>query len=266
MTQGKPTTPASWDPEQYLRFTDERLRPAIDLLARVDLSAPARVIDLGCGAGNVTALLARRFPGADVTGVDGSAPMLAKARAAAPSCRFVAAEIGAWTPEAPPELIYSNAALHWLGGHDVLFPRLLSLLAPGGVLAVQMPAMHDAPLRRLQPEVAAIGPWAEHLSGIGSARGILVPEDYWDLLRPHAAALDIWQTIYMHALRGVDAVAEWASGSSLRPFLDRLPDELRGPFRTAYAEALRPHYPTRPDGTTLLPFRRLFILARRASH
>jgi trans-aconitate 2-methyltransferase len=255
---------AAWDPEQYLRFADERLRPAMDLLARVGLDAPARVIDLGCGAGNVTALLARRFPGAEVVGVDASEPMLAKARATVPGCRFVAADIGAWTPDAPPDLIYSNAALHWLGGHAALFPRLLSLLAPGGVLAVQMPAMHDAPFRRLQSEVAAAGPWAEALHGVGSARDILAPEAYWDMLRPHATALDLWQTIYMHALRGEDAVVEWASGSSLRPFLDNLPEAQRGPFRAAYSAALRPHYRRRPDGTTLLPFRRLFIVARRA--
>lgn len=254
---------AAWDPEQYLRFADERLRPALDLLARVDLSAPAHVVDLGCGAGNVTALLARRFPKARITGVDASDSMLAKARLAAPGCRFVAADIAAWTPEAPPDLIYSNAALHWLGGHEAVFPRLLSLLAPGGALAAQMPAMHDAPLRRLQPEVAASGPWAEHLRGVGSAGDILAPERYWDVLRPHATALDIWQTIYMHALHGEDAVGEWAAGSSLRPFLDKLPDDLRPAFRAAYAAALRPHYPRRPDGTTLLPFRRLFIVARR---
>ncbi len=253
----------AWDPEQYLRFSDERLRPAMDLLARVDLSGPARITDLGCGAGNVTALLARRFPSAEVTGVDASQPMLAKARAAAPGCRFVAADIGAWTPDLPPDLIYSNAALHWLGAQEAVFPRLMSLLAPGGVLAVQMPAMHGAPLRRLQLEVAATGPWAEHLRATGFARDILAPEEYWDLLRPHAATLDLWQTIYMHALHGEDAVVEWAAGSSLRPFLDKLPDGLRAPFRAAYAAALRPHYPRRPDGTTLLPFRRLFIVAWR---
>jgi trans-aconitate 2-methyltransferase len=262
--EGKAAKAADWDPEQYLRFADERLRPALDLLARVDLSTPARVTDLGCGAGNVTALLARRFPNAEITGVDASDAMLAKARAAAPGCRFTAADIGAWSPDAPPDLIYSNAALHWLGEHEALFPRLMSLLAPGGVLAVQMPAMHDAPLRRLQPEVAASGPWARHLRGVGSARDILAPERYWDVLRPHAATLDVWQTIYMHALQGDDAVGEWASGSSLRPFLDRLPEGSRTPFRAAYAAALRPHYSRRPDGTTLLPFRRLFIVARRA--
>lgn len=254
---------AIWDPAQYLRFGDERLRPALDLLGRVDLQAPARVIDLGCGPGNTTSLLAKRFPGAEIVGVDASPPMLAKAAAAAPECRFVEADIAAWTPSEPPDLIFSNAALHWVEGHDTLFPRLLEALAPAGVLAVQMPAMHDSPLRRLQPEVAASGPWAEHLLGVGSARDILAPEHYWDLLRPGAAALDLWQTTYLHALQGEDAVAEWAAGSSLRPFLERLPEALRGPFRAAYSQALAVHYKRRPDGSTLLPFRRLFVVAQR---
>lgn len=251
-----------WDPTQYLRFSDERLRPAADLLAQVRLDQPRRVVDLGCGPGNVTTLLAARFPQAEVTGIDSSAAMLAKARVAAPACRFLEADVGAWTPDSPPDLIYSNAALHWVGGHETLLPRLLSLLAPGGVLAVQMPAMHDAPLRALQPAVAASGPWADALRGVGSARSILSAEAYWDLLRPHTATLDIWRTTYMHALQGEDAVAEWAAGSSLRPFLDALPANLRAAFRAAYAAALRPHYPRRPDGSTLLPFRRLFIVAR----
>lgn len=251
-----------WDPAQYLRFAGPRLRPALDLLAQVPLEAPKRVVDLGCGAGNVTAALARRFPEADVIGIDGSEEMLAKARTALPAARFVAADIAAWRPETPPDLIYSNAALHWLPDHASLFPRLLSLLAPGGVLAVQMPAMHDAPLRRLQAEVAASGPWAAHLTGRASARAILSAGEYWDLLSPHAAALDVWETTYMHALQGEDPVVEWAAGSSLRPFLDQLPPEIAGPFRAAYADALRPHYRKRADGTTLLPFRRLFMVAR----
>lgn len=258
MSQG-----AVWDPAQYLRFEDERLRPALDLLARVPLTAPDRVVELGCGAGNMTAILAKRFPRAEVTGVDASAPMLDKARSAAPGCRFIEADIATWTPDLPPDLIFSNAALHWLGDHPILFPRLVSLLGPGGGLAVQMPAMHDAPLRRLQPEIAAHGPWAQRLQGIGSARDILALGDYWDLLAPRVATLDMWETTYMHALHGENAVAEWAAGSSLRPFLDRLPEEMRPSFKAAYADALRPHYPQRADGTTLLPFRRFFMVARR---
>jgi trans-aconitate 2-methyltransferase len=250
----------TWDPSQYLRFSDERLRPALDLMVRIPAEAPRRIVDLGCGPGNVTALLKRRWPDAEVTGIDGSVAMLTKARNAAPECRFTEADIAKWTPPQPPDLIYSNAALHWVGDHRALFRRLLSVLAPGGILAVQMPAMHAEPLRTLQHEVAANGPWAELLLDIDSALPILEPGDYWDLLKPRAASLDIWETIYLHALTGEDAVVQWAMGSSLRPFLDRLEEPLRTDYVRAYADAVRPAYPHRPDGTTLLPFRRLFMV------
>lgn len=257
------TGSASWDPTQYLRFSNERLRPALDLLAQVPLEAPTRVVDLGCGPGNVTALLRRRFPQAEILGVDASPDMLAKARAAAPDCHFVQGDFAGWTPETPVDLIYSNAALHWVGEHEKLFPHLLSQLAEGGMLAVQMPAMHDAPLRRLQIAVAAEGPWAPRLAGEVSAREILPTGAYYDLLRPLASRLELWETTYLHVLQGEDAVVAWAAGSSLRPFLDRLDGPMQAAFRAAYAAALRPHYPRRPDGATLLPFRRLFLLATR---
>ena len=187
--------------------------------------------------------------------------MLAKARTAAPDCRFETGDFNTWAPASPPDLIYSNAALHWVTGHETLFPRLLKTLAPGGVLAIQMPSMHDAPLRALQNEVAATGPWAPHLANAGFARGLLPTGNYYDILRPAAARLDMWETTFLHVLQGENAVTEWAAGSSLRPFLDALPADLKQPFRDAYSEALRPHYPRRTDGTTLLPFKRLFIVA-----
>jgi trans-aconitate 2-methyltransferase len=255
---------AVWDPTQYLRFSDQRLRPALDLMGQVPLSAPRRIVDLGCGAGNITAILKRRYPSAEVIGIDASASMLEQARITAPDCRFEQGNFATWFPQdadTAPDLIYANAALQWVGGHAALFPRLMALLAADGVLAVQMPAMHDAPLRRLQYEVAARGPWAERLASHASAPAILDATGYWDLLRPLAASLDIWETVYLHPLTGEDAVVEWATGSSLRPFLEPLEASQQIAFRRAYAEALRPHYPRRADGTTLLPFRRLFLIA-----
>jgi trans-aconitate 2-methyltransferase len=252
---------AAWDPAQYLRFSGERLRPALDLLAQVTLEVPARVVDLGCGAGNVTAILRERFPSAEVVGIDGSASMLEKARASVPGCRFELGDFFQWEPDEPVDLLYSNAALQWVDRHETLFPRLLSFVRPGGVFAVQMPAMHDMPLRRIPYELAETPEWVGELRGVGSAPGILSAEAYWDLLRPHAASLDIWQTTYIHVLHGENAVMEWASGSSLRPFLDRLPKERREAFRQAYSEAAQMHYPQRADGTVLLPFQRLFMMA-----
>lgn len=253
---------AIWDPAQYLRFSGERLRPALDLLAQVPLDVPEHVVDLGCGAGNVTAILQQRFPEADVLGVDSSAPMLERARAAAPACRFEQGDFFLWQPTDKLDLIYSNAALQWVDRHPTLFPRLLSFLAPGGVLAVQMPNMHDTPLRQIPYQLAVQEPWSAYLSDVTSAPGILSIHDYWDLLRPHVAALNIWRSTYVHELAGEDAVTEWAAGSGLRPFLDRLPEDRRPAFRQAYSAAARPHYPPRADGTTLLPFDRLFIVAR----
>ncbi|MGH7052077.1 MAG: methyltransferase domain-containing protein [Acetobacteraceae bacterium] len=254
-------TATVWDPAQYLRFGSERLRPALDLLARIPLARPTHVVDLGCGAGNVTAILKERWPEAEILGVDGSEAMLARARETAPGCRFSAADIAGFVPDPPPDVIFSNAALHWLADHRRLFPRLVSLLAPGGVLAVQMPAMDQAPFRTLQQEVADGGSWGGALSGIGRVRPILDRTEYWDLLRPLAHSVDLWETTYLHVLTGPDAVLQWAMGTSLRPYLAALEEPARSAFREAYRQALRPHYPEREDGTTFLPFRRLFLLA-----
>lgn len=253
-------TQATWDAAQYLRFEDERLRPALDLIARIPHPGPARVVDLGCGAGNALPALAARFRGAAVTGVDGSAAMLA--RAAATGFATEQSDIAAWTPAAPVDVLFSNAALHWLVGHDALFPRLLGHLAPGGVLAVQMPAMHAAPLRAEQDRIARTGPWAAALSGIGSAPAIPEPGAYYDLLRPRVAALDLWVTDYVHVLTGADPVVQWAMGTSLRPYLDALEAPAREGFLAAYRDAMRRAYPPRADGAVLLPFRRMFMVAR----
>lgn len=255
------TAQASWNPEQYLRFADERLRPAIDLIGRIGHPAPRQVVDLGCGAGNALPLLAARFPGARVTGVDGSAAMLKKAVQAGFSVQQ--ADIAHWTPDEPVDVLFSNAALHWLDRHESLLPRLLDSLAPGGILAVQMPAMHAAPLRAQQDALARSGPWAARLEGISSAPPILSVGAYYDLLRPQVSALDLWFTEYLHVLHGPDPVVQWAMGTSLRPYLDALTEQEREPFLCAYGEAMRAAYPVRSDGAVLLPFRRFFLVAAR---
>src|SRR5262245_10254065 len=191
-----------WDPSQYLKFAGQRLRPAIDLLNRVDVADPTEVYDLGAGAGNVTRLLKARWPKARITGVDESQEMLAKAAAAAPAITWERADLARWRPPRPGDVIYSNAALHWIGHHERVFPSLLSALAPGGVLAFQMPRNFSAPSHTLIAEVARSGPWREKLEPLLRLNPTAEPSFYFDLLAPRAAALDIWEIEYLQVLEG----------------------------------------------------------------
>jgi trans-aconitate 2-methyltransferase len=249
-----------WDPAQYLKFADHRLRPAIDLLNRIDLDDPRSVYDLGCGAGNVTRHLAARWPNARVTGVDESAAMLAKA-AEIQGITWEQADMGSWRPSEPADLIYSNAALHWLGHHERVFPELLSALAPGGVLAVQMPRNFLAPSHALVNDAARMGPWRTTLEPMLRPPPTSEPGFYYDVLAPRAAAVDIWETEYLHVLDGEDPVVEWLKGSWLQQFMEAIEEPERSQFLGAYARLVGEAYPRRPDGRTLLPFRRLFIVA-----
>jgi trans-aconitate 2-methyltransferase len=250
-----------WDPAQYLKFAGHRLRPAVDLLTRIDVAEPAEVYDLGAGAGNATRLLQERWPSARVTGVDESREMLAKAAAAAPEIAWEHADLATWRPPRPADVIYSNAALHWLGDHERLFPALFSGLAPGGVLAVQMPRNFRGPSHTAIAEAARSGPWRATLEPLIRPAPVAEPARYFDLLAPRAAALDIWETEYLHVLEGDQPVKEWTKGTWLRPLLDALDEPERGRFEARYAELVARAYPRRPDGRTLFPFRRLFIIA-----
>ncbi|MBM3486664.1 MAG: methyltransferase domain-containing protein [Alphaproteobacteria bacterium] len=250
-----------WDPNQYLAFADLRLRPALDLMARVPLARPATIVDLGCGTGAATVPLKRRWPAARVAGVDSSADMLAKGRAVAADIDWVAAEIGAWRAAAPVDLLYSNAALHWLPDHGRLFPHLLDQVAPGGALAVQMPRMFRQPSHTLIEDVAREGPWAGRLAGLIKPPPVAEPAVYYALLAPRVARLDLWETEYQQVLEGEAQVADWTKGTWLKPFLDALAEPERSAFETEYRRRTRLAYPPLADGRTLFPFRRLFIVA-----
>jgi trans-aconitate 2-methyltransferase len=250
-----------WDPTQYLKFGDYRLRPALDLLARIEADEPAVVYDLGAGTGNVTRLLQERWPGARVTGVDDSPEMLAKARAAEPTISWQLADLATWAPSRPADVVYSNAALHWVAEHGRLFPALLRVLTPGGVLAVQMPNNFSAPSHTLVADAARSGPWRTKLEPLLRPPPVADLGVYHDLLTPLASSLDIWETEYLHVLTGDDPVKEWVKGTWLRPLLDTLDEPERSAFEKSYAELVRVRYPSRADGRTLFPFRRLFIVA-----
>ncbi len=252
----------SWDPSQYLKFADHRLRPALDLMAHIPGNGHKIVWDLGCGAGNVTKLLKDRWPGAKVTGLDSSADMLAQARTIE-GIDWVEGDVERWSASRPADLIFSNAALHWIDGHARLFPHLMRQVERGGVLAVQMPRNFEAPSHTLLYETAARGPWAAMLAPYLRTSPVAAPDAYYDLLMPHATHIDLWQTEYLHVLQGENAVLEWTRGSAVRPLLDRMDPAHHADFLAAYAERLRGAYPRRADGMTLYPFRRLFIVAQR---
>ena len=196
----------SWDAEQYLRFADERTRPAFDLLARIDLTAPGRIVDLGCGPGTSTALLRERWPEAAITGLDSSAEMLDTARRNHPGIAFVIGDIAAWAPTERYDLVFSNAAMQWVGSHERLLPRLIDAVAPEGMLAVQMPRNHDFATHRLMRQVAAEGPWRERLAGARDPSPVKPPEFYYDCLAPGCRRIVLWETNYIQVMDGIDAI------------------------------------------------------------
>jgi trans-aconitate 2-methyltransferase len=253
----------TWNPQQYLKFSESRLRPAVDLLGRIGVEAPDVVYDLGCGAGNVTRLLVERWPRADVTGIDDSAEMLARAAKELPQVKWINLGVQSWQPEKPANLIYSNAALHWLPDHQSLFPALMNKLAPGGTLAVQMPRNFSAPSHTSIADTVRAGPWRSKLEHLLGPSPVGSPDEYYALLAPVARNIDIWETEYLQALQGEDPVKEWTKGTWLTRFLPYLDASERPAFEEDYARRLRSAYPRRADGTTLFPFRRLFIVCQK---
>lgn len=249
-----------WNPVQYLAFGNERLRPALELLARVALASPATIVDLGCGAGNVTRFLRERWPDAVILGVDNSREMLAKA-AEAPGIAWECADLNDWSPPASVDLVYSNAVLHWLDNHAALFPRLAGYVKPGGVLAIQMPNNFAAPSHTCAFRAARNGPWEARLEGLLRPTPVLARSAYYDLLAPLARRVDIWETEYLQVLEGENPVAEWTRGSLLVPLLQALQEPERSAFETEYRRRVKEAYPPGADGKTLFPFKRLFIVA-----
>lgn len=256
---------ADWNPALYRRFEDERTRPADELLARVPLAQATHVVDLGCGPGNSTELLVRRFPQAQVTGIDTSEAMLASARERLPGTAFERGNIATWVPAVAPDLIYANAALQWVAGHETLVPRLFSLLAPGGVLAIQMPDNRQEPSHRLMRAVAGEAPWREPIGDADAVRTELATiTGYYDMLARDAASVDVWHTVYQHVMPSAGSIVDWLRSTGLRPFLDALPDDaLRAGFLAEYGRRIAEAYPERSDGKRLLAFPRMFIVAQR---
>ncbi len=254
----------TWNSEQYLKFAAERTQPAVDLAARVRVEAPGRVMDLGCGPGNSTAVLAQRWPGAELTGLDSSPAMIAAAKKDYPHGNWVGGDIGNWAADRAYDVVFSNAALQWVPDHARVLPRLLAQVREGGALAMQVPANMDAPAHALMRDVGAMATWRRYFGKPVREWFVEAVERYYDIMAPHAGRVDLWVTEYQHVMEGPEALVEWYRGTGLRPWLDALPDEeTRKRFEADYLAAIRPAYPPRGDGRVLFPFRRLFLVAYR---
>ncbi|MDQ4051318.1 MAG: trans-aconitate 2-methyltransferase [Actinomycetota bacterium] len=251
---------ASWDPDRYLTYADERSRPFVDLLARVDAHDPRTVVDLGCGPGNLTRLLADRWPDAEITGLDSSPEMIAKARETAGGIRFEVADLRDWAPTAPVDVLVSNATLQWVPDHLDLLPRLVDAVSPGGWLAFQVPGNFDEPSHTIRRELESEPAYADHTRDLDRP-GSHDPEVYLRALTELGCTVEAWETTYLHVLQGEDPVFTWVAGTSARPVLQALPPDLRDAFTEELKRRLRAAYPRSHDGV-VLPFRRVFAVAQ----
>ncbi|AWM90740.1 trans-aconitate 2-methyltransferase [Pseudomonas sp. 31-12] len=255
----------SWSAKQYVAFEDERTRPARDLLAAIPSVDARSAIDIGCGPGNSTELLVERFADATVRGLDSSTDMIEAARKRLPQLQFDTTDIDTWNEPGSFDVIFANAVLQWVPDHATLLPSLAARLTEGGSLAIQMPDNLNEPSHRLMREVAADGPWASKLAdAAGQRTDMASASDYFSMLRPHCARVDVWRTTYHHPLAGgASGVVEWFKGSGLRPFLEPLNDAEKAQYLKQYHAAIERAYPALSDGSVLLPFPRLFIVATR---
>lgn len=262
-----------WDANQYLQFAEERTRPCRELAARIDVESPESIVDLGCGPGNSTRVLADQWPDAQLTGIDSSQEMIAAAvrnwpQALSPAPRFEVGDIASWSVKAdePCDIVFSNAALQWVPDHAALYPQLMARVAPGGALAVQVPYNFDAPPHRLARAIAASPGWQNFFPAAGVREWHVHDAPfYYDAVAKLAARIDLWETEYLQVMSDAAAVVEWYKGTGLRPFLQALPsDAERERFLTVYHTRLRDAYEIRADGRILFPFRRLFLIAYRS--
>ena len=253
-----------WDPTQYSRYADERGRPFVDLLARVEADAPRRVVDLGCGPGSLTTLLAQRWPSAVVEGLDSSPEMIARAEPLTTDrLSFSVADVSSWTVPADADVVFSNALLQWVPTHASLLATWAEQLPTGGTLAFQVPGNFGAPSHVAMRDLASSPRWAASLGGVLRGEETVLPvADYAALLMDAGLSVQAWETTYLHVLPGDDPVLEWLRGTGLRPVLGALSAEEAEEFSTSLAAVLRTAYPPTPHGT-LFPFRRLFVVGRK---
>jgi len=250
-----------WKPVQYLKFENERLRPALDLLAQINMAKPKIIKDLGCGTGNITKIMKDRWPDAQITGIDSSEAMLTQAKKVSRDITWEIADLNTWEAAETTDIIFSNATYHWLDNHDILFPKLMKSLNPDGILAIQMPNNFQAATHLCIAQVIRKGDWKLKLEGFLREQPVLTPDEYFGILANFSGSINMWETSYQHLLFGDNPVVEWTKGSALRPFLEKLDAANQDKFLDKYTELINHAYPQNNKGVTIMPFKRLFILA-----
>jgi trans-aconitate 2-methyltransferase len=255
---------STWNADLYLQFASERTQPSLDLIGRIKVADPARIIDLGCGPGNSTAILRQRWSEANLIGLDSSAEMIAAASKVHPTEQWIQADIANWVADMPFDLVFSNATLQWLPDHRRLFLHLFAQVASGGALAVQLPAHEQSPLRQVVDEVADDPLWCDRMSAARQALTRESPSFYYDVLGAIATHIDLWETEYYHQMENPQAILNWFRATGLRPFLAALEtEEEKQRFEQLVLEGYTQVYPPQKDGRILFPFRRLFMVAYR---
>ena len=255
---------ADWDPQQYLQFKQDRLRPVYDLVRRIKHIDPKTAVDLGCGPATSTRILGEQFAQANITGLDNSQPMIDEARKNYPEADYIVADANGWMPKTPVDVIFSNAVFHWLPDHQKLLLRLAGALNVGGTLAVQMPDNMAEPSHLAIKQVAGSKRFEKLLQSQFSSRNdVASVNEYYEWLKGDFASVDLWRTSYAHILPGHSHIVDWMKGAALTPFLSVLNPSLQEEFLDDYLNAISNAYPSQKDGNVIFHFPRLFFVARK---
>jgi trans-aconitate 2-methyltransferase len=253
-----------WDPEQYLQFEHERTQPSIDLVARIPLEDPQTIIDIGCGPGNSTQILRKRWPQADIIGLDKSAKMIERARTDYPDQTWIVGDASTLAPDHRYDIVFSNAVIHWISDHHRLLLRLFNIVEKNGILAIQVPANHESPLYRIILNVARSGKWSRFTSGAEGLITYHAAEYYYNELAPLTKDIVLWETTYYHILKSHQDLVAWYKSTAMKPLLESLPaDSDREEFEQEVLTECKKQYPLQSDGRILYPFKRLFFIARK---
>lgn len=257
------TEHSKWNSNLYLRFASERTQPARDLVQRIKLDDPARIIDLGCGPGNSTEVLSQRWPHAHIIGIDNSPEMIYAAQTNYPQRHWTTADMNFWVPSEPLSLIFSNAAIQWLDHHDYHLVRWMNSIESGGAFAFQIPSSNYALVRTIIHQISHAAKWTERLERARTSLTMHAPSFYYDVLAPFSCTVELWETEYFHVLPNHAAIIEWMKGTGLRPFLNPLNETEQNEFLAELLHQVEMGYPNQLDGSVLFPFRRMFVIAYR---